>query len=115
MKVRSSRRQALRLGHVALAGGLLLTALSLPAAKAASGETTGTSAATTTFWQALVLQRAPQADAWTRLKQGFGLFQKCIIRGFGQDRVGQQTFAVALFNRLTAGRWHPFSLDPGIA
>ncbi|MDF9434356.1 LysM peptidoglycan-binding domain-containing protein [Chromohalobacter israelensis] len=73
MKVRSSRRQALRLGHVALAGGLLLTALSLPAAKAASGETTGTSAATTTFWQALVLQRAPQADTWTRLKQGFGL------------------------------------------
>lgn len=75
MKVRSSRGQALRMSHVALAGGLLLTALSLPASGAQSApEATSTTAPDASrFWQALILQRAPQDNVWTRLRQGFGL------------------------------------------
>ncbi|MCK0715699.1 LysM peptidoglycan-binding domain-containing protein [Chromohalobacter sarecensis] len=71
MHVRSTRRQVL-----GLAGGLFLTTLPLPAL-AASGSPTGDDAATSanhaTFWQALELQSAVQADTWTRLKRGFGL------------------------------------------
>ncbi|MCI0508872.1 membrane-bound lytic murein transglycosylase D [Chromohalobacter marismortui] len=70
MHARSIRRQA-----VGLAGGLLLTTLSLPAL-AASGSPTDDSTTSTqhaTFWQALELKSATQANVWTRLKSGFEL------------------------------------------
>ncbi|WP_040241273.1 LysM peptidoglycan-binding domain-containing protein [Chromohalobacter japonicus] len=71
MHVRSIRRQAL-----GLAGGLFLTTLPLPAladSGSPTGDDTAASAHHATFWQALELQSATQADAWTRLKSGFGL------------------------------------------
>ncbi|WP_280562042.1 MULTISPECIES: LysM peptidoglycan-binding domain-containing protein [unclassified Chromohalobacter] len=71
MHVRSTRRQAL-----SLAGGLFLITLSLPALAASDSPTGGDTTASAyqgTFWHALELQSAVQADAWTRLKSGFGL------------------------------------------